>query len=438
MLIGFKIKNFKSFKDLQHFSMMAGKVRSNEEHITEINGKKILKFSGMYGANGSGKSNFILGISIFQVIASKGVSSLINNQYYRGLGSNRDENSYFEYELALNNKLYSYGFEINIFRREIVSEWLIDMTKNKERIIFERDLKKKTYKSDISNKKYTNYENCLSEMKTNVNDLFLKEMNRRLLMSKNNDDFYSDILVVFKFLMYDTSIIRPSTHKLFGMDYIKNKDKIIKILRKLDINIVDIIEEPSDISMIDSKMSKLDFANFIDDLNNLSTRFNNLRCTLRIENDLYTINKANGAYEVSSLKFMHENSDNGFGAYEESDGTIRILELIDILLTNNKLFLIDELDSSLHPILVDGLLKIFLSSNKNNQLVITTHESKTLDFELVRRDEIWFSEKDKNGMSRIYSLEEYKDVARFDKKIDKAYLEGRFGAIANIDTSYED
>lgn len=438
MLIGFKVKNFKSFKELQHFSMIAGKVRNNENHITEINGKKVLKFSGMYGANGSGKSNFILAISIFQTIANKGVSSLINNLYYRGANSNKEENSYFEYELALSNKLYSYGFEVNIFKHEIVSEWLIDMTKNKEKIIFERDLKNKNYRSEILNKKYSNYENCLSEMRFNINDLFLKEMNRRLLMSNNNDDYYFDILSVFKFLMYDTSIIRPSTHKLFGMDYIKNKEKIIKILKKLDINIVDIIEEPSDISMIDTKMSKLDFANFIDDFNNLSTRFKNLRCTLRIENDLYTIKKEKEGFKVSSLKFKHENCFNGFGAYEESDGTIRILELIDILLTNNKLFLIDELDSSLHPLLVDGLLKIFLSSNKQNQLIITTHEAKTLDFDLVRRDEIWFSEKDKNGMSKIYSLEEYKNVARFDKKIDKAYLEGRFGAIANIDTDYED
>ena len=102
------------------------------------------------------------------------------------------------------------------------------------------------------------------------------------------------------------------------------------------------------------------------------------------------------------------------------------------------LFLIDELDSSLHPTLVDGLLKIFLKSNRNNQLIITTHELKTLDFELVRRDEIWFAEKNDNGETKIYSLEEFKDVARFDRKIDKAYMEGRFGAIANIDTSYED
>ena len=107
------------------------------------------------------------------------------------------------------------------------------------------------------------------------------------------------------------------------------------------------------------------------------------------------------------------------------------------MLTNNKIFLIDELDSSLHPILVDGLLKIFLKSKTTNQLIITTHELKTLDFDLVRRDEIWFTEKDAEGATKLYSLEEFKDVARFDRKIDKAYLEGRFGAIANIDTDYE-
>ena len=122
MLMGFKFKNFKSFEDLQYFSMIAGKVRNNDNHITEINGKTILKFSGMYGANGSGKSNFILALSLFQDIASKGVSTLINNLYYRGANSNKDDNSYFEYELCLNEKFYSYGFEINIPKRQIVSE----------------------------------------------------------------------------------------------------------------------------------------------------------------------------------------------------------------------------------------------------------------------------------------------------------------------------
>lgn len=438
MLIGFKIKNFRSFKDLQHFSMIAGKVRNNENHIIEKNNHKILKFSGIYGANGSGKSNLILAMSLVQTLISKGISTLINNQYYRGIDWDKENDSYFEYELALNNKLYSYGFEINIFKKEIVSEWLIDMTKTKEKKIFERDLKNETYYSDIKDSKHLNFSNCLEEMKKNNQNLFLSEMTRRLVMAGNNDKYFDDIYNVFKFIMYDTVIIRPATHKLFDIDYIKSKDKILKILKALDIDIIDYNIQDSDIENIASKLPLNDYNNLLHDIDLLSARYKNLRCTLRIENDIYTIEKLdNNKYDVHTLKFLHNNNNNTFGAYDESDGTIRILELIDIFLTNNKLFLIDELDSSLHPLLVSGLLKIFLNSKSTNQLIITTHELKTLDFDLVRRDEIWFTEKNEKGASKIFSLEEFKDIARFDRKIDKAYLEGRFGAIANIDLNYE-
>ena len=206
MLIGFKTRNFRSFKDLQHFSMIAGKVRNNENHIIEKNNHKILKFSGMFGANGSGKSNLILAMSLVQRLISKGISTLINNQYYRGIGCNPEEDSYFEYELALNNKLYSYGFEINILKKEIVSEWLIDMTKTKEKKIFERDLKKNNYYSEIIDNKHLSFSNCLEEMKKNNQNLFLSEMTRRLVMSGNDDDFFEDIYNVFKFIMHDTII----------------------------------------------------------------------------------------------------------------------------------------------------------------------------------------------------------------------------------------
>ena len=397
MLIGFKIKNFRSFNEMQHFSMLAGKVRNNENHIVELNKKKILKFSGMFGANGSGKSNLIIAMSIIKGIINGGVNTLINNQYYRGKSNGQEKNSYFEYEIAINEKLYSYGFELNFYKRELVSEWLIDMSKPIEKIIFERNIKNKTINSDIKTKNEY-FETCLKEMKNNTNELFIKEMSRRLIMSNNTDPFFNDILSVFNFLINDMIIIRPSSHKLLEIDYVDKKDKIIMISKKAKVK----------------------------------------SCTLRLENDLYSIKKGlNNEYIVKSIKFMHNNTESLFGAFEESDGTIRILELLDVLLTENKIYLIDELDSSLHPLLVEGLLKIFLQSNIKNQLIITTHELKTLDFDLVRRDEIWFSEKSEDGDTRIFSLEEFKDVARFDRKIDKAYIEGRFGAIANIDINYE-
>ena len=438
MLMGFKVKNFRSFDELQHFSMLAGKVRNNENHIIETNNKKILKFSGLFGANGSGKSNLILAISIIKGIFNGGIRTLINNQFYRGKNGNPNKDSYFEYEIEIDKKLYSYGFELNFSRNELVSEWLIDMTKPTEKIIFERDLKKKTFGSDIKEKnEYFN--TCLKEMKNNNSDLFLLEMSRRLIMSKNNDVFFKDIINVFNFLANEMIIIRPASHKLLPLDYVDKKDKIIKYLNKMDININNIKADDYDINSIRSRMSDVDFANFINDFEMISKKAKINSCTLRIENDLYLVKKdENNKFEVKSLKFMHNNSEYSFGAYEESDGTIRVLELLDILLTDNKVYLIDELDSSLHPLLVEGLLKLFLESNNTNQLIITTHELKTLDFDLVRRDEIWFAEKSEEGSTRIFSLEEFKDVARFDRKIDKAYLEGRFGAIANIDTNYED
>ncbi len=438
MLMGFKVKNFRSFDELQHFSMLAGKVRNNENHIIETNNKKILKFSGLFGANGSGKSNLIIAISIIKGIFNGGIRTLINNQFYRGKNGNPNKDSYFEYEIEIDKKLYSYGFELNFSRNELVSEWLIDMTKPTEKIIFERDLKKKTIGSDIKEKnEYFN--TCLKEMKNNNSDLFLLEMSRRLIMSKNNDVFFKDIINVFNFLANEMIIIRPASHKLLPLDYVDKKDKIIKYLNKMDININNIKADDYDINSIRSRMSDVDFANFINDFEMISKKAKINSCTLRIENDLYLVKKdENNKFEVKSLKFMHNNSEYSFGAYEESDGTIRVLELLDILLTDNKVYLIDELDSSLHPLLVEGLLKLFLESNNTNQLIITTHELKTLDFDLVRRDEIWFAEKSEEGSTRIFSLEEFKDVARFDRKIDKAYLEGRFGAIANIDTNYED
>ena len=290
MLIGFKVGNFRSFNELQHFSMLAGKVRSNENHIVETNNKKVLKFSGLFGANGSGKSNLIIAMSIIKGLYNGGVRTLINNQYYRGKNGDSSKDSYFEYEIVINNRLYSYGFELSFSKNEIVSEWLIDMTKTKEKIIFERDLKKKTIITDFKGKNEY-FDTCLKEMKTNNVDLFLFEMSRRVLMSGNSNSFFESIINVFNFFVNELIIIRPTSHKLMPLDYVYKKNKIIKYLNKLDININDIKEEPYDISSIKSRMSNADFSNFLNEFDVYSRISNKNTCTLRIENDLYLIKK---------------------------------------------------------------------------------------------------------------------------------------------------
>ena len=138
-----------------------------------------------------------------------------------------------------------------------------------------------------------------------------------------------------------------------------------------------------------------------------------------------------------TIQFSHGNQDILFNLSEESDGTVRILDLLEILLSEeNKTYVVNELDRCLHPSLTYKFVELFLklAEKKNIQLIVTTHESRLMDFDLLRRDEIWFVNKRKNGESDIYSLEEYN--TRFDQKIDKAYLEGRYGGVPIFSTVF--
>ena len=437
MLLGFKIKNFKSFKELQHFSLIASKVRNNEKHIVEKNNKKILKFSGIYGANGSGKSNLIVAMDFINDLLDYGTNFIIDNLYFRGEEILINEPSYFEYELLINNKFYSYGFEIIIKEKKIISEWLIDMT-TREKIIFERNVKDGTYEKSTYLKKGSAL-NCLEEMRTNSTILYLNELIRRTMMSNIKDDYIEEVEKIYNFFKNDFIVIRPDTHKIFGFDFLDNSEEKIKILNQLDINIekFDMVDE--DLKNIKNLLPDNIFSNLMNEINSLKHENKHKKLTIRVANNVYVASiDENDEPVIKSLSFRHKNCKDTFGTYEESDGTIRIIELLDVIFSKGKVFVIDELDNSLHPILVNGFLSKFLNSDNNNQLIVTTHESKTLDFELVRRDEIWFVEKGSDCASRIYSLEEFKDIARFDKKIDKAYMEGRFGAIAKIDLDYED
>ena len=120
-----------------------------------------------------------------------------------------------------------------------------------------------------------------------------------------------------------------------------------------------------------------------------------------------------------------------FSFSEESDGTKRLFDLIDMLLIDrpDTVFVVDELERSLHPKLTERFLKLFMEAHDGirMQLVFTTHEDTIMDQSLFRRDEIWFVERDADNASRIYSLDRFKE--RYDKKLSKAYLEGRYGAI---------
>lgn len=441
MLLGFKIKNFRSFNELQHFSMIAGKTRNLNDHIYEKKGMKILKFSSIYGANASGKSNLILAIDLGKKMILSNVNGIFSNQYFRFDENNVDKNSYFEYEIEKDGKFYSYGFEININKKVINSEWLIDMTGTKEIIIFEKDNVNKTFKSDlkiVDKDDKARFDICKKDMEDNNSNFFLTEMKRRIMLTKGISKSFVDFNNVFNFFLSDLQLILPNQNREIQVNYFSAyKEEIKPLLKKLGLDIVDLVENETTMDEIKDKL-KNDFPIFYDQFNQELMKFKNSKAekfeaTVRIENCIYTIscNSLEENVNVKVIKVIHSNSKIMFDTYEESDGTLRILELIDVLLSDNKVFVIDEIDRSLHPSLTIRFIKCFLElvKSKKTQLIITTHESRLLDYNVLRRDEVWFAEKKEDKSTSLYSLEQFKDDARFDRKIDKAYLDGRYGAV---------
>lgn len=153
---------------------------------------------------------------------------------------------------------------------------------------------------------------------------------------------------------------------------------------------------------------------------------------MKLDNHLYEIDFDQDQVNMNEILFHHNNTDISFTFGEESDGTRRLIELLDIIYNDskNRTVIIDELDRSLHPQMTIKFVETFLKYSENlyTQLIITTYESNLMDLKLLRRDEIWFVERDIIlNESRLYSLEKFK--VHNTKKVAKDYLIGRYGAV---------
>ncbi|WP_304443130.1 AAA family ATPase, partial [uncultured Clostridium sp.] len=278
------------------------------------------------------------------------------------------------------------------------------------------------------------FEVCKSDILNNNKIFFLTEMTRRIQMNDTKTSSFIDFINVFDFFINDLQLVLPNQNRQIKFNYFSQFKKDIKpLLKMLGLDIDDLLECESNMLEIKDRLSSPEYNKLTSDINQLRNNVSKFDITLRIENCIYTINGNNKDenLDVKVIKLVHNNSSAYFDTYEESDGTLRILELIDILLSDNKVFIIDEIDRSLHPSLTVRFVNAFLKllKDRNIQLIITTHESRLLSYNVLRRDEVWFSEKKKDGSTKLYSLEQFKDDARFDRKIDKAYLDGRYGAV---------
>lgn len=437
MILRATFENIYSFRNRTEISFIAGKGTALESHVCRAEKRddiSILKSSIIYGANTSGKSNTIKAISLLKQIATKGLPKEGWNVFK--LDETIKDDVRLELEMKIGNRYYAYGVVFN--KQRIKEEWVYQITSRNEKKIYERTATDETSTielGDVEGKNDTiQFLKFLSEG-TPKNKSFLSEYHYRNGKGINalTDvyDWFSNCLkIIFpdtrfqglSFQMEKDAAFSDATRSL--LDYFNTSISSIKKIKVQKENIIDIPDKIIDDLLLNAKPNHNSFVNSMDGVSNYF-----------FETD------ESGQTTIFKQKTIHKKangSDVIFEMNEESDGSVRLMDFIPCLIDlklNSTVYLIDEIDRSLHPMLTQKIFEYYyksLSANRDTQLICTTHESHLLDTNLIRTDEVWFVEKDKGGATQLSSLAEYKPR----EDIRKGYLQGRYGAIpffADID-----
>lgn len=441
MLMRFSISNFMSFASRRNengeilpteFHLYAGRTEQHRERVIHFGDRKVLKFCSVYGANASGKTNLVCAIDAGREIVLKTMEEVVwRDDYCKSKKENADMPTLFEYEFTIGEKCYAYGYTVNLSKTQILSEWLYEIRGKEEYAVYERDAVENRYYFDESifeeeeNRRQFHY--FLKDVNRIQTSLLLYEIKRRRLKERDFDIFSE----VFDWFKYSLVVVYPDTD--LGASYLRfseNNAKLGDVLNYFDTGITDyyrkpIREEAFKEYFPDEKLARDILKKYEREGTAKLKGIVNLGHTLiQIERD------ENGRRSINKLMFQHGTDEGNYEYGEESDGTRRLIELLDVILNDReKVFVVDELDRSLHPQMTIKFVETFLkfSEEKNTQLIITTHESNLMDLNILRRDEIWFAERGEDNSTYLYSLEKFK--TRYDKAVARAYLAGRYGAV---------
>lgn len=438
MLIRFFVENFSSFGAQADISFVAGRQQIHPEHLITAPGNelKILRAGVIYGANASGKSNLVKAMDFAKNLIVGGTAPMARIPVRPFLldQSLRSQPSVFQFEFCNKGNCYNYGFKVNAER--VLEEWLFDIKNEKQNRIFERTTNSDgnaTVEFAPAIAKVPDDANFLNLIArgTRANQLFLTESIQR------NVKHFQDAWAWFANQLV---IIFPESRAL-GIEFaFKDKAKIapmfMNFLRTFDTGIADI--EAHDLPL-ESSAPDLP-PNVKTDLDRMVRDEKTNVFVAGPSNMRYAVHRDEKG-ELLALRLRAQHAVRGtkenisFEFSEESDGTQRIVDLlpaITSLLSEDKVVVVDEIDRSLHPHVTFAFFELFLRAGVQckSQLIATTHAENLLTFELLRKDEIWFVEKSKEGESRLFSLEEFNP--RYDKNILTSYMNGRFGAVPSI------
>ena len=439
MLIKISVENYKSFDQKEELSMLSSsKMQDNKSHRMKIKQTQLLKNAVVYGANASGKSNLVHAFAFIKTVLLEGLPVGSADDFCRNRAENKERESVFELQFTVGDTFYAYGFSAVLSDRRITEEWLYELLQDGgAHSLFIREGSHAPVLGEdvkLSPSERSRFRIYSEDFAGRDAQLFLAEMNRgKKYDPQSKLKFFPE---AFGWIKNNILVITPNMGISNTDAYYNDEslDHICRLIQTFDTGVTDIktkritVNEMS--KMIPAELVKTIFAQLKAQM--LMTSLPILHMTWRVEGGFFHIRiKENAEPEITTLVLKHGNSAFDFSFSEESDGTKRLFDLIDMLLTDrpDTVFVVDELERSLHPKLTERFLKLFMEAHDQTrmQLVFTTHEDSIMDQNFFRRDEIWFVERDADNASRIYSLDRFKE--RYDKKLSKAYLEGRYGAI---------
>lgn len=415
MLVEFKISNYRSFWKEQTLSLVAattGELQKSNSFEPPLKGfPRLLRSVVLYGPNGSGKSNLIKGLTFMQALvffSSQGRQEGEKIKRHPFLLNTKGvlQPSTFEVTFIQENIRYQYGFEVTDTR--VNHEWLLAYPDNRAQRWFERMYDQETQEEKwYFGPKFSGQKKTWKEA-TRSNALFLSTA-----VQLNNEQL-KPVYAWFQKLViigHGAQVSRLST-----IESCKNHDNLVAILnflKKANIN-VDGIEVKEKKFPTENQEMPPEIQDLFKDL---------------IQRNL-----------LLEVFFKHKLSDSEeivpFPLTSESDGTQKLFAYAALwmdALNNGRILIIDELDNSFHPHLVRFLLQLIHNSEsnrQNGQLVFSTHDTSILDRDILRRDQIWFMEKDEEQATQLYPLTDFHP--RKNEAIGKGYLQGRFGALPYI------
>ena len=395
MLCQFSVKNFKSFHEEATLDLQATSITEHEDNIIvdSRDGERFLPLAAVYGPNGSGKSNIISAFNALRNKIMRPLCAVCDNKDCFQIHKGKSPVIPFKF----NSESLNEPTLFEVFFRTSQAEYKYNLSVKNE-IILNESLSKSNFKGK------------------NIIKLFTRE-NKNIKLNKS----------VFK--KVSTSGITESLPLLSYLG-ITNKDlDVIKEIinwfeREIHLMNYGNPHNEANVSIFDSKKDK---QLVLEMLEEMDIDIKDYRIEEKEDNDI-------------SVYFKHvvNNLEKELELHEESNGTIKLFGLLPFIINSinsGSTLIVDELDSKLHPKLLQYIIELFRDSHKNikgAQLIFTSHDMVTMTSDLFRRDEIWFVAKNNEQSSQLYSLVEFVkengNQPRKDEKFGKQYIEGRYGA----------